>query len=134
MIFRALYIIHVRHEQDGDLFEKATIKSDFISGFEPYKNEHQIIKSNYSCFSSIEFSKLVNSNKSDEFIVIGYSSTLCCLSTIIEGYHKGLKIRYVLDSSMAKANKFDEIDTHNYEVDTISAYADVISTNKLLLG
>ena len=122
----------MKHEQEGDLFEKNNYKTEFINGFEALENEYVISKSNYSCFSSKIFSTLIEENKDNEYIIIGYSSALCCLSTIIEGYHKGLNIKYITDASMAKSNKYNEIETHAHVVETLSAYSKNIKTSEIL--
>jgi len=122
----------VKHEQDGDLFEKNTNKTKFIKGFEALNNEYIFSKSNYSCFSSSDFTKLVEKNKSDEFVIIGYSSTLCCLSTIIEAYHKGLNITYITDASMVKSNKYNEQITHDHAIDILCAYSNNMKTNDFI--
>ena len=44
-------IVHVRHLQDGEIFNRESEFSDFVEGFAPQAGELEISKGNYSCFS-----------------------------------------------------------------------------------
>lgn len=124
-------IIHVRHIQDGDIFSKDNHFSDFIEGFEPLDNEHIITKSNFSAYSSTEFVEVIG--HSDKHIyIIGYGSTMCCLSTIIEGYHRGNKLFFVSNASYAKKTSIaDETNMHIYATEIIKSFAKVIDAEGL---
>jgi nicotinamidase-related amidase len=125
-------IIHARHLQEGNIFSKENEYSDYIPGFEPKDNELEALKNNFSCYSSLEFVKIMEQYKSDEIVIIGYGSTMCCLATIIDGYHRGYNMVFVSDASLAKSTlHFDEQSTHAYATDIISTFAKVISTKKL---
>lgn len=96
-------IIHVQHLQDGDLFNRNSDTADFIDGFAPEAGEAHATKGNYSCFSSPAFVDFVNRHTDHEFLVMGYGTTMCCLSTIVEGYHRGYRFTLLEDATAALA-------------------------------
>jgi nicotinamidase-related amidase len=74
-----------------------------------------------------------HAGQGDEIVLIGYGSTMCCLSTLIEGHHRGQKQTFVADASNARASsRFDEESMHAHAVDIISTYARVVSTAQVL--
>lgn len=98
-------IIHVQHLQEGSIFSKNSPYAGFIEGFEPRENEVVCIKDNFSSFSSPEFRDALDGKENSQIYVLGYGSTMCCLSTIIDGYHRGYKFTFVTDASNAKPTK-----------------------------
>ncbi|MCP4749124.1 MAG: cysteine hydrolase [Desulfobacteraceae bacterium] len=127
-------ICHVRHLQSGEIFNSNSHHSDYIEDFAPLPSEKEFIKSNFSCFSLKEFTKYMDNIENPNVYIIGYGSSMCCLSTIIDGYHRGFKINFVSDASAAKKGQFDEITTHEHCVDIISTFAEVIKTENLVLS
>ena len=68
-----------------------------------------------------------------EIIVVGYNSVMCCLSTIIDGYHRGFKITYAKDGSLAKASSsYDEAALHAVMCEVLGTFAKVQSTEDIL--
>ena len=67
---------------------------------------------------------LLEQYRNCEVVLIGYNTTMCVLSTIIDGYHRGFKMAFLKDATAAKAlSRFDETTTHEYMVDTMSTFA-----------
>lgn len=126
-------IIHVKHLQEGDLFGKLSPLSDYIAGFEPRPGETECVKSDYSCYSSQDFSERMERHPAGEIVVVGYGSTKCCLATIVEGYHRGQKFLFVKDASAAKrSSAFGESSLHAHAVDILAAYSKITDTELLL--
>ncbi len=125
-------IFHVRHLQKGNIFSEGSEHSKFVEGFEPIFGEKEFVKSDYSCFSSSTFASALEQQRDSDIIVIGYGSSMCCLSTIIEGYHRGYKMTFVYDASNAKAKSFDEDSTHKHMTDAISSFSKVTSTDEFI--
>ncbi|GHD56486.1 cysteine hydrolase [Jeongeupia chitinilytica] len=124
-------IIHVQHLQDGDLFNRASDTSDFIDGFVPQANEALAVKGNYSSFSSPAFVQFVAAHADHEFVVIGYGSTMCCLSTIVDGYHRGYRFAFVKDASAALAvNGHSETSMHEHASAILERFARVTGTDE----
>jgi ureidoacrylate peracid hydrolase len=131
-------IVHVQHLQDGDIFNKNSHTSDFIDSFVPTVNEAIAVKGNYSSFSSPEFVKFTAEHADYEFLVIGYGTTMCCLSTIVDGYHRGYRFALVEDACAARASgKFTEASMHEHAVNILEPFArktrteDEITVNQL---
>jgi ureidoacrylate peracid hydrolase len=125
-------IVHVQHLQESGIFAKGDTHANFIDGFEPALHETSIAKSNFSCFSSKDFCQFLEKHKDKEVVVIGYGSTMCCLSTIIEGYHRGYKFVYVRDASAAKptaAHSSEEL--HKAAVDIVSTFCSIQEADTL---
>ncbi len=97
-------IMHVRHEQDGDVFARGTPYANYVPGFEPVGAEREFVKSNFSCYSDESFSRVAAKRKETEFFIVGYGTTMCVASTIIEGYHRGNRFTLLSDCSNAKAD------------------------------
>ncbi|WP_196593466.1 isochorismatase family cysteine hydrolase [Pectinatus sottacetonis] len=127
-------VIHIKHLQDGKIFNPNSGYSDFVDGFIPLDNEIVLEKHNFSCFSNTKFAlEMKNINQDDNVFVIGYSSTLCCLATIIDGYCRGIKFNYISDASNAKkSEKFNEAELHSVMTDVLSRYANIINSEELL--
>lgn len=126
-------VIHVKHLQDGDVFSPQSPFSDFISGFAPTDSEKVAIKSNYSSFSSADFVSILTEYRDCELILVGYGTTMCVLTTAIEGYHLGYNMTVIGDATAAKkTERFDELSTHQYALDIMKPFAKIISTKDLI--
>jgi nicotinamidase-related amidase len=74
-------MIHVQHVQDGPAFCRDYAR--FEDGFEPLTGERVFLKSQISPYTSDKFKAAMISSKRSAVLVIGYGSTMCCLSTMI---------------------------------------------------
>lgn len=126
-------IIHIKHLQDGNIFNVNHNESNYIEGFKPMDNEKEFIKRNFSCFSNPDFAIYCEQFKASKIHVIGYNSRMCVLSTIIEGYHRGHYFALVKDASNAKSDdeRTEEV-MHSTMVSVLSVFADILSTNDLI--
>ena len=98
-----------------------------------------MIKGNYSSFSAPAFGEFVEKQVKKygecEFIVVGYGSTMCCLSTIVEGYHKGYKFVLEKDATAALANgELTEESVHRHAVATLGTFARLSTTTEEING
>lgn len=116
-------VVHIMHSNKNkpatDRFMPGTEYFNFIDEFEPSSAEHCFIKTDFSCYSSEKFAAYMDElhiNDSDSKIyMIGYNSTMCCLSTLEEARRLGHKYNYIFDASYAKAfDGLSEIETHNF--------------------
>jgi nicotinamidase-related amidase len=126
-------IIHVKHLQEGELFSKDKSHSEFVEGFEPSADEKIFEKSNFSCFTSCNFTKYMENHINKNIYVAGYGSTMCCLSTIIEGYHRGFKMNFIQDASLAKAaGGRSEQELHEAANIIIAPFASTVTTSSFV--
>lgn len=122
-------IVHVQHLQDGEIFNRNSDTSDFVDGFVPEKGETHAVKGNYSSYSSPEFVKFVEAHPDHELVVIGYGTTMCCLSTIVDGYHRGHRFALVEDACGARAARgHSEASMHAHAVAILEPFARVTDT------
>jgi ureidoacrylate peracid hydrolase len=119
-------IVHVQHIQDSGIFSLKEGFAGFVPEFEPRAGESVIVKNNFSCYSASAYQDFVAQFPGAELVVIGYGSTMCCLSTIIEGYHRGHQYVFMAEASNAKATSAgSEAETHRFAVDIIRTFAKV---------
>lgn len=128
-------IIHVKHEQDGEIFNRNSEFSDYIEGFLPLGEEYKFIKNNYSCYTNREFKEIMERNIENDIYVMGYSSTMCILSTIIDGYHRKNKIIYIEDASDAKPEEgVTSRELHKYMKIVLAKYCKLMDTENVIKG
>lgn len=126
-------VLHVQHIQATGIFSIAEGYEGFVPGFEPLPGEELAVKSNYSSYSSPEFVKSVATYHDRPFVVIGYGSTMCCLSTIVEGYHRGHKYVLASDASWSKrSGNLSEGDRHLHAIETLRIFCDVLTAKEIL--
>lgn len=122
-------IVHVQHLQEGDSFNSASDASDFVDGFVPEPGETVAIKGKYSSFSSPAFVQFVSAHLEHEFVVVGYGTTVCCLATLVEGYHRGHRFALVEDACAARAaGAHSEATMHQAAVLILGAFARLTCT------
>ena len=62
--------------------------------------------------------------------MVGYGTNMCCMATIVEGYHRGLKFALVQDACAALGKgEFSEEAVHKHEVMTLGRFSRVTSAN-----
>ena len=96
-------VAHVQHLQSGSIFADGSNEARLVEGFEPLAGEELITKGNFSCYSADSYRSFVEANRDRELVIIGYGATMCIISTIIDGYHRGDKYLLVTDATAAKA-------------------------------
>lgn len=121
-------VIHVKHQQEGEVFNPASELSAFVDGFAPLDGEAVAVKHNISSFSSPAFAQFVAAHAKHEFVVVGYGTTMCCLSTIIDGYNRGYKFSIVGDACAARASDaFSEQSMHEHALKILAPFSKVTS-------
>lgn len=126
-------VAHVRHIQKGHVFSETNSCSMFVEGFEPLPHEFLFTKSNFTCYSCAGFANFMEWSQSDRIFIIGYNSSMCCLSTIIDGYNRGHELTFVHDASLARpTSNADERSAHLHVIDIIKLYSEVISSVEVL--
>jgi len=126
-------LAHVRHVQEGHVFNEALPYSQFVEGFEPLGHEMVFTKGKLSCYSDLHFRELMESIRGEDVFIIGFNSIMCCLATIVDGYNRGHKLTFVHDASLAKATKHaKEHEMHIHATDIIGIYARVVTTEDVL--
>lgn len=126
-------IAHVRHLGASHIFNEATDWSLFVEGFEPQAGEMLFTKRKLSCFSDDAFAKMMETARENPVYVVGYNAQMCCLSTVIDAFHRGMKLKFVRDASWARATqRGSEGEVYPWIADTIGIYAELVETAAVL--
>ena len=131
-----VHVQHFRNDPNSELWNAASIYSDFVEGFEPQEGELKVIKNKFSSYSALEFGPYVEANKDEPLYMIGYNTRMCCLSTVVEGFHRGHIYHVVADATLAKATAhFSEIDMHEHMLEVMDGvFAKIVKTEAILSG
>jgi ureidoacrylate peracid hydrolase len=124
---------HVHHQQDEGMFARDGAHTAPIEGFEPQAGEPVFIKDLYSSFSSPALVEALEETKPEDITVIGYGTPMCCLSTVVDGIHRGYSFTLVEDATAAKAGEqAGEDELHRSAVNVVRQYARVTGTEDVL--
>ncbi|MFJ3045390.1 isochorismatase family protein [Herbaspirillum chlorophenolicum] len=119
-------IVHVKHLQEGEVFNPTSEMSGFVDGFSPQEGETLAVKSNISSFSSPAFAQFAAAHAKNEFVIVGYGTTMCCLATIVDGYSRGYKFSIVGDACAARATaEFSEQSMHEHALKILEPFSKV---------
>jgi nicotinamidase-related amidase len=122
-------VAHVRHEQDKEPFKAGSEHTRFVAGFEPRRDEPVFVKSKLSAFTSEGFAEYAQraQEAGRRLVVAGYGGTMCCLSTAVEGLHRGVRVMWVRDASLSRASAPEsEAAMHAHVSSVMRVYADVV--------
>lgn len=132
------HVQHFRQEADAVIFNRHQLEfSGFVEGFKPLEGEYYFEKSIYSCYSNSDFAAFMEKRKQEPIYIIGYGTTKCVLSTVIDGFHRGHhSLVVVSDATYAKAESthgFTEKALHQAMLAVIqSSYAKIQSLNEII--
>ena len=85
-----------------------------------------------SCYGSPEFCDMAD-HSPGMFAIAGLCSELSCVSTVVEGYHRGHRFTYIEDASASRGlNGTGSADMHRAVTTVLGAYADVTFTSQWL--
>lgn len=128
---RRWIIAHVRHLQEGPIFNDANEYSAFVDGFEPLPGEPVFEKSQLSCLGSPGFEALMTAARDagNPVYVIGYSGQTCCLATLVGLCDLGVQATYVIDASLSRPGQHrSAAELHADLAEILVNYADIVET------
>ncbi len=126
-------VIHMRHLQDSHLFNEELPFSRFIEGFEPLAHEMVFTKHLFSCFSNAEFEALMDTTRHHPVYVMGFDAQMCCLSTVVDAMHRGLRLNFIGDASLGRATSLgDERQSYEWTKEILAVYADIVDTETVI--
>jgi len=130
-------VAHVRHEQDKEPFKTGGEHTRFVPGFEPRRDEPVFVKNRLSAFSSEGFAEYAQRAQEGgrRLVVAGYGGTMCCLSTAVEGMHRGVRVTWVHDASLSRRSAIaPEAEVHRHVTETMRIYSDVVAEAQVTDG
>jgi nicotinamidase-related amidase len=90
-------VAFVRWMSRAPFFNAVAPFSRWIEGFEPTGGDMVFERDRPSCFASSSFAEVMGASGS--IVMAGFAGETACLSTMIDGFHRGKRITYLTDAS-----------------------------------
>jgi len=128
-----LPIAHFRRTQANTYFNPVSPFSAWISDFRPRTNEMMFERHLPSCYSNREFSAFMDVVEAPTLVLLGLTGEGACLSTAVDGFHRGHTTIFVGDASASRPLPgLSAADSHAAVIKIMAYYVDVVSTTKAL--
>jgi nicotinamidase-related amidase len=128
-----LPIAHFRRTLANTYFNPASPFSAWISDFRPRTNEMMFERRLPSCYSNKEFCAFMDVVETPTLVLLGLTGEGACLSTAVDGFHRGHTTIFVGDASASRPLPgLNAVDSHAAVIKIMSFYVDVVSTTKAL--
>lgn len=125
-------IAHFRLVQTGHFFNRASPYSQWIDTVRPQPHEYVFEHELPSCYSNSPFCELMDGVEQPEIVLSGLSGEFTCLSTVIEGFHRGHKTTFVADCSASASFGSGECEAHEAVQRIVELYSNVVSLDDVL--
>lgn len=124
-------VAFTRWHQHGKFLSDIEGFGGWLEGLEPRGSDLVFEKSTPSCYGSEEFTRMMNSGGGDRAAIIGFTGTVACLSTVIDGYHRGHEITFISDASASHSlSGFTDAATQEIATSVIGLYGPVMTTRQ----
>ncbi len=80
-------------------FNAATPFCQWIEGFVPLPSEMVFERDRPSCYTSAEFSRVMDMDRGANIVLAGFAGETACLSTIIDAHHRAHRVTLLSDAS-----------------------------------
>ena len=128
-----LPIAHFRRTLANTYFNPVSPFSEWISDFRPRTNEMMFERHLPSCYSNREFSAFMDVVEAPTLVLLGLTGEGACLSTAVDGFHRGHTTIFVWDASASRPLPgLNAVDSHAAIIKIMSYYVDVVSTTRAL--
>jgi nicotinamidase-related amidase len=128
-----LPIAHFRRTQANTYFNPVSPFSAWISDFRPRTNEMMFERRLPSCYSNREFCAFMEVVEAPTMVLLGLTGEGACLSTAVDGFHRGHTTIFVGDASASRPLPgLNAADSHAAVIKIMSFYVDVVSTTRAL--
>jgi nicotinamidase-related amidase len=126
-------VAFVRWTQAGLMFNRGAQFSDWVDGCVPTGSDMIFERAWPSCYASAEFSEMMDSGGGRNAVIAGFTGSIACLATIIEGAPRQHRFTFIHDASISHAHHGKEEDEiHAMATTLISLYATVWTTEHWL--
>ncbi|MFO1184511.1 MAG: isochorismatase family protein [Bauldia sp.] len=88
-----------RWRQRGKFLADTSGFGGWIEGLEPHGSDMVFEKAMPSCYSNQSFAEMMAAGGGDHAVIAGFTGSLACLSTMVDGYHRGHKLTFLSDAS-----------------------------------
>ncbi|MCP4381177.1 MAG: cysteine hydrolase [Hyphomicrobiales bacterium] len=128
---RGFPVAVTRWRQHGKFLSDIDGFGGWLHGLEPCGSDMVFEKSTPSCYGSEEFSRMMRSGGGDCAVVAGFTGTLACLSTIVDGYHRQHNLTFISDASASHClDGYSSSETERIAASVISLYGPVMNTSQ----
>ncbi len=126
-------IAFMKWSQDRNVFNPNSTFSDWIDGLQPTQSDMVFEHHSPSCYSSTDFSRMMNDVGQGQVIIAGFTSSVSCLATIVDGVKNQHRFVFVNDASASHAhNGKKESEVHEYACFLISIFGQLKTTDHVL--
>jgi len=106
----------------------------WLEGFAPTRADMVFDRQAPSCYASSEFADMA-AHSNGQFVLAGLFGETSCLSTLVEAYHRGHRVTYLLDASASRGSgEISASDMHSAVARLAALYGDVALTRSWLSG
>lgn len=107
----------------------------WIEGFEPLGSDMIFERGRPSCYASHNFADVMTRGGGENIVLAGLAGEVSCLSTAVDGFHRGHKITFLSDASAS--HDIDEVgatDVHRVVSKVIGLYGELVRTTAWIAG
>jgi nicotinamidase-related amidase len=105
---------------------------DWFADLAPTRADMVFDRSAPSCYASSEFAGMAD-HSPGQFVLAGLCGETSCLSTIVDGYHRGHRFTWLSDASASGGlSESDALEMHRSVTHVLAAYAEVTLTRRWL--
>lgn len=126
-------VAFVRWMSRAPFFNAAAPFSRWIEGFEPTGGDMVFERDRPSCFASSQFAEVMGA--SGAIVLAGFAGEAACLSTMIEGFHRGKQITYLADASASHPlGNMDGAEVHDVIGRLAGIYGEIRTTAEWVIS
>lgn len=126
-------VAFVRWVSRAPFFNAASPFSRWIEGFEPTGGDMVFERERPSCFASSHFAEVMAA--SNRIVIAGFAGEGACLSTLIDGFHRGKRIIYLADASASHPlDDIDGVEVHKIIGKLAGIYGEIQTTAEWVLS
>ena len=128
-------VAFVRWTQPGKLFARGGNFTGWIEACSPSGSDMVFERSWPSCYASSEFAQMMDNGGGRNVILAGFTGSMACLATVIEGVQRQHRFTFVSDASLSHAIRHHtQSEVHDMASLIISQFAHVMDTLSLVNG
>lgn len=126
-------VAFVRWMSRAPFFNAAAPFSRWIEGFEPTGGDMVFERDRPSCFASNQFAEVMRA--SGVIVLAGFAGETACLSTMVDGFHRGKQITYLADASASHPlDNMEGMEVHNVITKLAGIYGEIQSTAEWVIS
>jgi nicotinamidase-related amidase len=125
-------VAFVRWIGQSPFFNRASRFTRWIEGFEPTGADMVFERDHPSCYASRAFAEVMSAPGS-RIVLAGFSGEGACLSTIVDAFHRGHRLKFLSDASAShRLDDLDASEAHRMIAKVAGVYSEVVETSTWL--